>query len=64
MTERSPPAHMGTFAKLIPSEVPSLAKVVLHGRVMHAFPDIMGTNWFHLCDGPRGTWWSLPQING
>ena len=28
--------------------------VTLHGRVMHAFPDIMGPNWFHLCDEPCG----------
>ena len=57
MTERlSPPAHTwGTFAKLH-SERSSVSgeKVVLHGRVMHAFPDIMGTNWFHLCDEPAG----------
>ena len=29
-------------------------KVAVHGRVVQAFPRIMGVNWFHICDEPKG----------
>ncbi len=28
--------------------------VAVQGRVVQAFPNIMGVNWFHICDEPNG----------
>ena len=54
----SVPAPAGDFVSIgaLDANAASYAgkPIAIHGRVVQAFPQIMGVNWFHVCDEPNG----------
>ena len=38
--------------------------ILVKGKVIQAFPKIMGVNWFHVCDEPKGAFWSRQPASG
>jgi hypothetical protein len=64
---RSKNTHVTIRALATQSESRSNKPVTVKAMVVNAFPNIMGVNWFHLCERPggevlvvSGTEWSAP----